>query len=148
MKLEVAENKFRRITEKTSDIICQHIIDGVLYYVSKSSREILGYEPSEMINKIGLDFIHIDDFSVLKNACREFIKTAKNIPVTYRFRKKNNSYVWLETTSRNIINQDNVIIGIQTSSRDVIERIKREQELKMALANENEFNDNKFKFCP
>lgn len=145
-QLKVSEEKFRFIANNTTDIICQHNIDGGYTYISNSIKEILGYEPDEMLNKIAFDFIHPDDLKLMFDAKEQFIKDSKHIILTYRFRKKDNTYVWLETTLRNILNEENIVVGIQSSSRDVSERIKAEEEIKTTLKKEKQLNEMKSRF--
>lgn len=145
-QLELSEEKFRFIADNTSDVICQHTIDGSYTYVSNSMKEILGYEPDEMLNKIAFDFVHPNDYERISNAQKDFINDSKPKILTYRFRKKDTTYIWLETTARNILNEENIVIGVQTSSRDVSERIKAEEEIKTALKKERELNEMKSRF--
>ena len=144
--LELSEEKFRFIANNTTDIISQHKIDGSYTYASNSIKEILGYEPYEMLNKIAFDFIHPDDRALISNIRKDLLRDSKPVTFTYRFRKKDNTYVWLETSVRNIINEENVVVGFQTSSRDVSERIKAEQEIKTALKRERQLREMKSRF--
>jgi PAS domain S-box-containing protein len=145
-QLQLSQEKLRFITDNTTDVLCNHNIDGSYTYVSKSMKEILGYEPIEMINKIAFDFIHPDDIKHITVAHENCIKDSKYRILTYRFRKKDNTYIWLETSSKNILNTENVVIGLQTFSRDVSERIKAEQEIKTALKKERELSEMKSRF--
>jgi PAS domain S-box-containing protein len=144
--LKLSESKFRFIAENTSDIICQHNLDGSFFYVSNSFTEILGYRPEEVINKIAFNYIHPEDCIFVKNTHDEFLRTANYQLMTYRFRKKDNTYVWLETTSKNMVDHNSVVVGLQTSSRDISERIKVGEEMKTALLKERKFNELKSKF--
>ncbi len=54
--------------------------------------------------------------------------------VTYRIRRKDGAYVWLETTSRTIRDADGQVVEIIAASRDVTERKATEEKLEM-LAN-------------
>lgn len=145
-QLELSEEKFRFIADNTTDIISQHKIDGSYTYVSNSIKEILGYEPIEMLNKIAFDFIHPDDSERIRNVQKDFLRDSKPIIFTCRFRKKDNTFAWIETSARKILNTNNVIVGIQTSSRNVSERIKAEEEIKTALKRERELSEMKSRF--
>ncbi|RTZ02860.1 PAS domain S-box protein [Flavobacterium sp. RSP49] len=145
-QLELSEAKFRFIAENTTDIICQQKMDGSYYYISNSSKEIIGYTPDELINKKIFDYIHPDDYVEMLNYYKAFLKSSKNKTVTYRFRKKDNTYIWLETSLKKILNHENIIIGIQTSSRDVSDRIKASEEIKIAFEKEKELNEMKSRF--
>lgn len=146
IELKISEEKFRFITENTSDIICQHDLEGRYTFISRSLKETCGYEIDEMMGKVAFDFIHPEDHQYVINAHEEFIKTGKNEMLTYRFKKKDNSYIWLETSSTNIIDNENVVVGLQTCSRDVSERIATAKTMEIALAKEKEFSKMKSDF--
>lgn len=146
IQLQLSEEKYRFITENTSDIICQHRLDGSYIYLSNSFKGILGYEISEMINQLAYDYIHPDDLKQVTNASNELASSGNHIVITYRFRKKDQTYIWLETTGKNIVNTENKVIGIQTCSRDVSERIEIAKRREEAIIKENKFNELKSEF--
>ena len=146
IELKISEEKFRFITENTSDIICQYDVEGRYTFISRSLKETCGYEIDEMMGKVAFDFIHPEDHQYVINAHEEFIKNGKNEMLTYRFKKKDNSYIWLESSSTNIIDNENVVVGLQTCSRDVSERIATAKKMEIALAKEKEFSKMKSDF--
>lgn len=141
----MSEEKFRFIAENTTDLICQNFIDGTFFYVSNSSNHIVGYNPEELINRCFSDFIHPDEFNFVKKSYRELAKSQLKT-LTYRFKKKDNSYIWLESTSKVILNDKYEIIGTQSSSRDISERIQAAEEMRLNLLKEKELNELKSKF--
>lgn len=145
-QLELSEEKFRFITENTTDLITQHHIDGTFSYVSNSSKDIIGYEAEELIHKSPYDFIHPDDLHLLQNVHQEIVKKTKTKPLTFRFRKKDNSYIWIESVSKVILKNNHQIVGIQSSCRDISEMIKAAEEMKLNLLKEKELNELKSKF--
>jgi len=145
-QLELSEEKFRFIAENTTDLITQHNIDGIFSYVSNSSKDIIGYNSEELINKSPYDFIHPDDLNLMHFTHQEIANKIQYKPLTYRFRKKDNSYIWIESTSKVILNSKQEIIGMQSSSRDISERIKAAEEMRLALLKEKELNELKSKF--
>jgi len=102
-QLASSEEKFRFLAENTTDLITQHFADGTFSYVSNSSKDIIGYNPEELIHKSPYDFIHPDDLHLMHFAQQEIAKKLQTKPITYRFRKKDNSYIWLESTSKIIL---------------------------------------------
>ena len=145
-QLELSEEKFRFIAENTTDLICQHSIDLNYTYVSSSSEEIIGYSPEELLNKKPVEFIHPDDIKLVTNHHENLIKHSKNPIVTFRYRKKDGSYIWLEAQIKLIFDEENKIIGIQSCNRDISERIKAAEEMETALLKERKFNELKSKF--
>ena len=146
IELQISEEKFRFITENTSDIICQHDLEGRYTFISRSLKETCGYEIDEMMGKVAFDFIHPEDHQHVINTHEKFINNGKNEMLTYRFKKKDNSYIWLESSSTNIIDNENVVVGVQTCSRDVSERIEIAKKMEIALAKEKEFSKMKSDF--
>jgi signal transduction histidine kinase len=61
-------------------------------------------------------------------------------PVIARFKKSNNEYIWIEIKT-NLILENKVLIGIQTSSRDVTSKKIAEEAIEKALAKERELNE-------
>lgn len=145
-QLELSEAKFRFIAENTTDLICQHSVDGNFVYVSSSSNEIIGYAPEELINKTPWDFIHKRDLVHIKKYFHAIIKNQYNGIITFGFRNKNGNYVWLESSTKVIVDAENQVLGFQTSSRDISERIKADKEIKTAFIKEKKFTELKSKF--
>jgi PAS domain S-box-containing protein len=145
-QLELSEEKFRFIAENTTDLITQHFNDGTFSYVSNSSKDIIGYNPEELIHRSPYEFIHPDDLALMQDLSRDIAIKLELIAVTYRFRKKDNSYIWLESTSKVFLNNKQEIIGMQSSSRDISERIKAAEEMRLNLLKEKELNELKSKF--
>jgi PAS domain S-box-containing protein len=145
-QLKLSEEKFRFIAENSKDVICQHGLEGDFMYVSFSSYEILGYKPEELINKMPLEYIHKNDLSDFQNYLNAIGRNQQNGVITFRFRKKNGIYIWLETTTKVIVDRENNVIGFQTANRDISERINATKEINTALVRERKFNELKSKF--
>ena len=144
--LQLSEEKFRFIAENSKDLICQHGLDGNFLYVSISSFESTGYKPQELINRMPLDYIHENDLSHIQNYISAICKKQQSGDITFRFRNKNGIYIWLETTTKVIVDCEDNVIGFQTASRDISERINAAYEIDAALLKERKFNELKSKF--
>lgn len=145
-ELQISEDKFRFIAENTTDLICQHDAEGIFTYVSNSASEIIGYSPQELLGKNPFLFLNPIHSAEAKNRLREMLRTKKGNTSTFQFLKKNNRYCWLEMTSTLIEDQNDNLITIQTSSRDITERINTEKEMESALQKERELNELKSNF--
>lgn len=144
-KLTVSEQQYKFIAENTSDLIMQHQTDGKMTYISSSVKEILGYDPKFLIGKDPYDFIHPNDIPTIKKQHHNILELKKEI-LTLRFKNVKNQYTWLETYAKLIIDNSDNIIGIQTSSRDITDRIKAQEEMKQAFEKERELNELKSGF--
>lgn len=145
-QLQISEEKFRFIAENTTDLICQHTKEGIFTYVSSSAKEIIGYNPNELVGRNPFDYINPDEILKITEEYGKSIEKKIDPVLTFRFKKNNNNYIWLETTSKLIIDDNNKILGFQTSSRDITERMKIAEDMKTALLKERELNELKSKF--
>lgn len=146
LQLEISEEKYRFIAENTSDLICQHAPDMTYLYVSSSCEEILGYKPEELLHRNPIEFIHPDDLQLIIEHHEKLIKQLEKPVITFRYKKKDGSYIWLEAQVKLIFDIENKVIGIQSSNRDVSDRIKATEDIKHALLKERELNELKSKF--
>ncbi len=129
--LTKSEAKFRSMIQNSSDIITLFNKEGIIEYESPSLEKILGYKPEELIGKNVFDFIHPEDLSFILVKFNELIQEQGSIsaPTEYRFRHKNGSWCWLETTARNLI-FDPVLKAVVANSRDISERKQAEKNFK------------------
>src|SRR3954470_21122163 len=93
------------IADHLGDMISAHSPDGTYRYVSAVSRELLGYEPEELIGTSAYDHFHPDDANKVGVAHRGALEGAP-FTVAYRLRRKDNDYVWVETTTRVVRDED------------------------------------------
>ncbi|MGF1575819.1 MAG: PAS domain-containing protein [Cyanophyceae cyanobacterium] len=120
----------RLLAENSTDLIMRHSIEGIYLYVSPSCQTLLGFSPEEMIGRFGFDFIHPADTDDLRLRFEELLRTKDKLTCEYRKRRHDGSYIWVETTAKAIKDATGQVIEIQTSSRDVTQRVKSEQDLR------------------
>lgn len=132
-ELKRSEEHFRLISEKTSDmiIITTFEINPIYTYVSPSIKNIMGYEPEELVGKHALAGIHPEDRDLIIPILREYVEKRKGLEGTpdvferleYRVIDKWGKWRFLESTV-NIMKDELLFI-----SRDVTER--KETEIKL-----------------
>lgn len=126
-----SEQKFRLLAEHSEDIITVILPDGSFQYVSPSVQKVLGYLPKEVEGKQILDYVHpadTDKFEISSSASDEEFKT-----IRYRMKKKDEDYVWLETITKSVIENGEVVKTICTS-RNIAQQKKAEAEREQLLA--------------
>jgi PAS domain S-box-containing protein len=144
-ELEISEEKYRFIAENTSDLVVQHQFNGIVKYISNNCGRITGYSAEELLDKDPYQFIHPDDIQEIVTKHNNILNL-RNEVITFRFLKKNQEYVWFETSVKIIRDSADYVIGIQTSSRDITQRLKYQEEVKLALEKQSELNDLKSGF--
>ncbi|HEX8278040.1 MAG TPA: PAS domain-containing protein, partial [Segetibacter sp.] len=125
------ERKFRFISENLSDFISIHDTDWNFTYASPSIRNILGFEPDEVLGLGGLDLIHPDDLlRTLNDSLKPIVINKKETRFRYRMLSKNRSYKWVETYSKPVIDSKDEISSIISSTRDVTDQVIAENKLR------------------
>ncbi len=118
--LQESEEKYRLLAENTTDLVCLQQLDGTYTYVSPSVKKLVGYEPEELIGKSPHDFIHSEDLPHFEQV--QEAQVAQNTPLVsqeFRFRKKDNSYLWFDSKSVLIEDENQTLVQIRSSSRDI-----------------------------
>jgi diguanylate cyclase (GGDEF)-like protein/PAS domain S-box-containing protein len=134
-RLHESEARYRMLAENSSDMVFQLDRDLVRRYVSPACRELLGYEPEEMLGVKPLSMAHPDDAGRLELVFQT-LKTgrATHQSIVNRIRHRDGSWVWVEARFRAIRDSETgAMTGIIGAVRDISARKAVEDEL--ALAN-------------
>ena len=144
------ENLNLKNNKKISDIIANNTSNNIAIvsfdlkteylYVSPSVKEVLGYEPSELLGKSFFDFVHPDDkykiFKLLKKYIHHTLHKILNIKdsslyesIEYRYKGKNGEWHELQSTL-NFVGKN--ILAI---TRDISEQKKKDKIIMLSEAN-------------
>lgn len=146
-ELQLSEAQYRLISENITDIVTQHDVQGNVTFASPSMREVLGYNPTEIIGLSPLEYIHPDDRQhVLDNAFQKLLQGEKRISISYRIKHQKGHYIWVESLTRFIPDAKGVVKAIQASTRDITERKKAEEEVARAFEKEKELTELRSQF--
>jgi diguanylate cyclase (GGDEF)-like protein/PAS domain S-box-containing protein len=127
--LRQSDAHLRLIAENMSDLVCLHDPDGTFTYVSPSAEHLLGFSPAELVGQDPYQFFHPKDIPAIRQGSHQQALAGQSVPITYRMRRRDGTYIWLETLTKPILAEDNQIIGLQTTSRDVTEDVKVQAKL-------------------
>ncbi len=120
--LKASEAKYRFMYENINDLICLHSPTGEYKEVSPSVEKILGYKPKELIGKNPYDLFHPDDIERIRTESHEKALKGKPVKIQYRIRKNDGTYIWFETITE-IITENDTVVHLMTSSRDVTQTV-------------------------
>ncbi|MCW0231984.1 MAG: ATP-binding protein [Ferrovibrio sp.] len=130
-----AGRQYAMIAETATDVIVRLSPEGRRVYVSPASRDVLGYEPDELLRSNLQDIVHPDDLVVLQQTLTALQNGTPRSTVIYRGRHRNGHYVWLEIAFRTILDPDTgKLREIMASTRDISAR--KLVELQLARAKE------------
>lgn len=132
--LRESEERYRLLAVNATDFISRHSPENsVSLYISPSSKQLLGYAPEEMLGRPFLDWVHPEDRVPMAAEVAKIIRTPHTGVVTFRIRRKDGEYIWLESTTRGVRDpQTGKIAEILGSARDVTERKRTEAALRNA----------------
>jgi diguanylate cyclase (GGDEF)-like protein/PAS domain S-box-containing protein len=122
--------RYQLITENSTDLITRHTPEGVITYASPVAAHVLGVAHTALVGRSLFEFVHLDDFAIVRAAFAEAMR-AKALPtIIYRMRHADQHYVWFETTLR----QMKGAAGEETMkllciSRDISDRKQMEERL-------------------
>ncbi len=124
-----SESHFRALVQKTSDMTFVIGRDAVLSYVTPSVKDALGFTPEELIGQPALEFFHPDEREAAQAAFVRALRLTDGVIRTeFRIRKKDGSYIELESHGTNLCDHASVN-GVLYNSRDVTERNQARREL-------------------
>ena len=130
--LRESEKLYRLLAEHSTDMITQHTKDGAYIYVSPACRDLLGYEPEDLVGRNPYELFHPDDIPVVRESHEQISMQPTINTISYRIRRGDGAYTWLETSTKMIQDPETLefqsMIGV---SRDVSKR--KEAESRAAL---------------
>lgn len=128
--LRESEERYRLLADNSTDLISIQMPEGVYSYASPACRQLLGYEPQELVGQSLYDFLHPEDAIAIKKTYAVVPKLPENYTHAYRMRRRDGTYIWLETTNKTIYDQgQKVVKEIVSISRDITERKQAEEEI-------------------
>ncbi len=131
------ERHFKSLIEKAPDGIVLVGSDGKVQYASPSARNMFKYKTDAAIFNNPLEFIHPDDLSVVLNAMNNLVINPAYIPtLEYRFKHKDDSWHWVESTYSNLLAEPSVQ-AVVINFRDITGRKQTEEAL---LESESKFH--------
>ncbi|GGO81315.1 hypothetical protein GCM10011348_20060 [Marinobacterium nitratireducens] len=117
-------DRYRLLAEQSTDMISRHrpTPDWTYVDVSPAVEKLLGYRVEEMIGTRGYDLFHPDDADNLIKRTASVSYRGGLYTNVFRYRHKKGHYIWLETTSRTIRDEQGQPLEIICVSRDVSAR--------------------------
>jgi diguanylate cyclase (GGDEF)-like protein/PAS domain S-box-containing protein len=127
LRVRESELRYRVLAEHSRDLVVRIRPDGRRTYVSPSSREILGWEPEELLVP-RWELVHPDDRAALSATMGALMRDGGSTTVTYRAMHRDGHYVWIEANAVRVQAADGQY-DIIYAGRDVSRRVQVEQEL-------------------
>lgn len=121
--LRESEERFRNLVETSSDLVWEVDENARYTYVSPQFREILGYEPEQVLGKSPLDFMPLPQRQRLAESFAAFFLTPQAFQCLENIKIHQQGHlVVLETSAVPVFDTQGKFIGYRGMSRDVTQR--------------------------
>ncbi|MCU0449605.1 MAG: PAS domain S-box protein [Bernardetiaceae bacterium] len=133
-KIRASVNLYRLLSENSHDLIALHYPDGKWQYVSQAAKDLLGYEPEDMVGTLPSKLYHPDDVEQFRTAMERLRQGQSALTYQCRLRRKDGTFTWFETIVKPVYDAEGYIANLQSASRDISERKQAETEVSTALS--------------
>jgi len=129
--LRANEKKYRSLVEVSSGFILELDPEGNYLFISPRVKDLLGYEPHEMLGKSALDFMPPLEAERVKKAYNEFvISKTKAFNLEHILLHKNGQEVIVESNGLSITDKTGNMLGYRGISRDITKRKQAEEAMR------------------
>lgn len=130
-QLAESEAKYRLLSENASDLVCLHAPDGTYEWVSPSVTTLLRYQPDDLIGQRSFALFHPDEVAGAVDLVQGQLLRGEQevVQLVHRFRHRDGHYIWIESHTRAIRDDDGAVLRLRTAARDVTERQEMENRL-------------------
>jgi PAS domain S-box-containing protein len=126
-RLWESEERFKQMVTNSKDLIMLTGTDGAILYLSPSCRDILGYEPAELIGQVPW-IIHPDDLERVQEIFQSALTTQASGTLEYRIVTKQGQTKWVNHSFSQII-ENGKIKQIVSNVKDVTEAKNAQAQL-------------------
>ena len=125
--LRHSEGRYRLIAEASGDLVTETDATGHFVYVNRAIRDVLGYEPEDLVGTRPLDLQHPDDIGAFVAALREARPEDPVHMRPHRLRHADGTWLWFEATGVIYEHADGQrrTLGV---ARDISARVRAEGE--------------------
>ncbi|MFM1943861.1 MAG: hypothetical protein RI897_2843 [Verrucomicrobiota bacterium] len=131
--LAQSELRYRTLLETAFDWVWEVDRQGRYTYASPRVRDLLGYEPGEVVGRTAFDLMTETEAVRMKKLFGEIVLTQKpfsNLENVCRHKKGN--LVTMETSGAPVFGEEGELLGYRGMDRDITERKQLEMQLRQA----------------
>ena len=134
-ELRESEERFRSLVEATSDWIWEVDANGTYTYAGPRVKDLLGYEPSEVIGKKPFDFMPTEEAKRVADEFTAIVKSGRPFSSLENLKlRKDGRMVMIETSGVPIFDSEGKLRGYRGIDRDITERKQAEEALRKSEA--------------
>jgi PAS domain S-box-containing protein len=127
--LKQSQERYETFYERSLCCVCVHDLEGRFLDANKAALNLLGYTKKELLSLNLFSLIEEDHLSAALKTFKEIKKTgSQKIHSEHKLRRKDGSYVWVETES-SVIYREGMPYANQSIGRDISARKRTEEDL-------------------
>ncbi len=135
-QLSRSEEKYRSIVETTSELVWDMDIEGTVRFCNPAAKDLLGYEPDEIMGRKAFELMHPDDIEIAQKQIAKSLRDHEGWHnLVIRWIDRNGSIHYFESNAQPIMDSDGVPTGFRATDRDITERFQKEEQIHI-LAND------------
>jgi len=125
-----SEERFRLMVETTSDWVWEVDRNGVYTYASPKIRDLLGYEPEEVIGRSPVDLMPPDEAKRVAELFKKIVESRSSFTGAENVnRHKDGRHIVIETNGVPVFDAKGDLSGYRGIDRDITKRKQVEQDL-------------------
>lgn len=129
-RIAASEARYRLLAEASVDVVVTLDSDGALTYVSPAVRDLLGWDPGELIGTTMLTKVHPDDLALVADAQQRMHSSETGQgQVIARVRCADGSYRCVGGVARELRAEDGTPTGVVATWRDVTAEVEAQRAL-------------------
>jgi len=121
------EDFYKLIIENILDIILKIDLDGRLDYITPSVKNLLGYDPGEILGNSIYLAIHPGDQEKVKETIESAIEAREPRKLECRIKHSAGHYLWVEGTGKLIEDESGALTGALITLREISKRKAAEE---------------------
>lgn len=138
--LRESEEKFRNIAENTADVLFALDIRGRITYISPQVTQF-GFNPRELLFQSFIPIIHPEDRERVAATFSNEMASGTSMSSTFRIIDRSGFVHWIEERSNLLYDPQKKPVGLQGVIRDITDRKKAEDTVRLANRKLNLLND-------
>ena len=125
--LRESENRYELLTDSMEDVITLADLNRQSSYISPSFYRMSGYTPEDIASQDFRERVHPEDRDKVELARQANLK-GEATRIEWRFKRKDGTFLWMETCANPITAPNGDIIRIGCCSRNITRRKQAEEE--------------------
>lgn len=119
-QLQESNEKFEGLINSSCDIICTAEKSGKWTFINQAVKNVLGYEPTEMVGRSSFDFISSEDVKSAREAYESVVREGKSLRgYQNRWTSKDGGMITISWNLVPLRNRRGQIVGMHGVGRDI-----------------------------